>query len=429
MNLRLLPERIVGWAYRATKIGLFEIVHLLMRPVWCCQSLVWLWAAPRTSDRKRRVLLLANNEMLARFAGDLAEQLVQDDRLKLYFSRPPLVDRRVSTAAVVATAGLPYVGFLEALLTRWDLIINPDHFPSALFHPGIPKIFSAHGLFTGKRVRGALYEYGHRARRWNGRPVYQRILASGPIERRCALHFAPLLARTIAVTGSVQVDGLLKLNRRRDTVRETLGIPAGQKTLIVMSSWGPNCLLQRDGERVLSHVQALADEYTVFLAAHRNNFFRGKSGKRNWQRFRSELATSGVRVLDSRDDWWQYLVAADIAVCDFTSLSLYFAQCVRPMVFVSIREADFFPGSPLMQVYEISPKLTDPCRLRGVLAHAEQHYPLDELRRIAEQTVSFRGDAANRIRATVAETLGLPPKSPTSPMACEEVNEATSNAS
>ncbi len=418
MSWRCTPESFVAWTWRATKIGLYECAHLLIRPVWWCLSLVWLWPTARNSGDRRRILLLANNEMLALFAADLSADLAQDDRIELSFSSPAFVDRRVPNSQVVANAGLPQVGFLRALVTRWDLIINPDHFPSALFHPRIPKIFSAHGLFTGKRVRGALYEYGPRARRWNGRPIYKKIFASGAIERDCALRSAPSLAPVVAVTGSLQVDKLLTLNRRRDEIRKELAIPAGRKTLIVMSSWGPNCLLQRDAQRLFPVVRELTDEYHVFLAAHRNNFFRGASADRDWQGFRAEMTASGVTVLDAGDTWWPYLVAADIALCDYTSLSLYFAQLVRPIVFVKIQENDFFPGSPLLQLYEISPRLTEPQRLRSILAQAEHRYPLEKLRHIAEQTVSFREGAANRIRAAVAETVGLPSTTATSPNGC-----------
>lgn len=388
-------------------LAALRIAERFMRPVWWAMS---LWRAVarrrRSGQRPRRVLLVAHNELMVRYLSEVVAALGNDPRMELRFARSPLVDRHVPSSVIAERLAVPTLSFGRALFQWWDLIISADHFPSSLFHPTIAKMFISHGLYSGKRFGENDYIYGERTFYAGGKLLYSVMLAAGEWEHRCALAVNPRLDGVVRVAGEMLVDRLLEHQELRGQIRERLGVGRDQRVLLIMSSWGERSLVQTVGRKLIEQAERLTGEYYVLVSIHPNNYTRGDRTS-ELQDFLSSKTGTRLHVVGQFEPWFEFLTAADVAISDHTSLCLYFAQLVRPLIFVPCDISAFTEGSPLPRLYEKLPKLDTVVDLNDALRTILADYPMHDLEDESRRMVSFKGEAHFNVRKIANELLEL----------------------
>ncbi|MCW2786891.1 MAG: hypothetical protein JWP74_3408 [Marmoricola sp.] len=113
----------------------------------------------------------------------------------------------------------------------------------------------------------------------------------------------------------------------RATVRARLGIAAGQKAVLYAPTWRENLATGFRAAEAVHHLDveaataALGDDYVLLLRGHR---------------FHAPTGSKGSRVIDvtAYPDINDLILAADVAVLDYSSLRFDFALTGRPMVFL-----------------------------------------------------------------------------------------------
>lgn len=384
------------------------IVRSLLPLFWRLQSLRWPPRARRAeADSRKHVLLTAHNELMARYLREVADIVGQDRRVELALARAPFVDRGVPLEEIESRLGAPAIPFGRALMKEWDLVISADHYPAFLFHPRIKKLFVSHGIAVGLIREGSDYVYGERSITRSGEPLYAKMFAAGPAEQAFALGVNPRLEGAVSVVGSIETDAFLARNRRREEIRADLGVDPSDTVVIIMSTWGERSLIETVGLSLVEEAKRLEDGFHFILTIHPNNYTRAARG-RDWSRFMAEQRGDRVSVVGPREPVFDYLVAADIAVTDYTSLALYFAQLVRPLVFVRIDRSRFAADAPILRLYDLCPKLDEVSDLRHRLEEALKSYPLRRLEELAGETVAYRGRARQRVAEEIYGLLGLP---------------------
>jgi hypothetical protein len=385
---------------------LLPAVNVLITPLWWVLTAIWIASRrlPTSKRRVKQVLLVTHNELMARYLREVADLIRDDEGIALNVARAPFADSAVPLEQIVKRVEATPVPFWRALTRRWDLIVFADHYPASLFHPRIKKLFVSHGLFAGIILGGSNYIYGARAVRRTGVPMFSKMLASGPAEARCALNINPVLEDTLAFVGSPTVDRLRERARRRAEIRAALGIGTDDVVVMMMSSWGEQSLIQTVGTSLVEAAQGLTDRYHFILTIHPNNYTRA-ADETDWAAFMARQAGPRFSVVGQYDDWEDFVVAADIGVTDYTSLALYLAQRLRPLIFVPVDLSRFVPGAPIALLYEFSPKLDDVGDLDRSLREALSEFSVEKATELARDVVAYPGEGDERMRREILDLL------------------------
>lgn len=388
----------------------YPLAKVLVRPLWWVVSLrmrirsLFGISETKSGGPSRQVLLTAYNHLTARYIAQTADLLRQDDRISLTLTRPPFADRQVPLSEIQDAVDTPYISFWRALLRPWDLLVSADHYPASMFHPKIRKIYVPHGFFAGMSYEGLCYEYGTRAVRRNGRPVFDTMIASGELERQAAIRSNDVMDGVVKVVGDPQVDRLLEQQPRYADIRSELGITPDQRAVLIMSTWGPDSLIETIGPKLLKEARELQGEYRFLLTIHPNNYTRSE---RRWHDFLQRQQESGIIVIGPDESWMDYLIAADAAIADYTSLGLYFAQLVRPLIYVEIDRTRFVSEAPIHRLLSFSPQLGDFDSLEEALASTFGGYPLSDLERVTSEILANRGTSAEWLLAELYDAISL----------------------
>ncbi len=339
-------------------------------------------------DGARRLLFVAKYPLSLFYACHQVELLKDDPNLTFYITSPRktrnICRREIDRMGVKAR----YVNLWDAITTDWDLISFPHHCLGALFHPSIPKLFTAHGLENGKKIlRDTAYTYSWKAILRDQESYYTRFFATSRDEFDIASadRHGRAFTNKIIVTSQALALKLHEKNRDREKIRSDLGIKSNErKAILIMSTWGGDSLLRTMGPAIADEALRLNTKYRFFVFAHAHNFQHKKA-----LTILNGIKAKGMEVIDpGPSSWIPYAVAADLAVSDKTSLSLYFSLLHKPILFTRIGEDEFVEGSPFMKLYNVSPKLIDPENLKNqietclrsdyscrVKAFAEQTFP------------------------------------------------------
>ncbi len=173
-------------------------------------------------------------------------------------------------------------------------------------------------------------------------------------------HF-PHLAASIAITGDPKIDLLLRENERRPEIRKQYGYREGEIVVLVMSTWGPLSLFASLGEAFLAEMRELSKRYRFIFSIHPNNFFWKDYPdiiRRAWNTL--NLQEEGLLIIPPSTRWEPYMVCADVAVSDHTSMALYYTQLHRPLIAVKVRDYKFPVNHTLNRLWELLPLLSAP---------------------------------------------------------------------
>jgi len=301
------------------------------------------------------------------------------------------------------------IGNWKLHLKQWDLVIIADHLCSHdisgwnLF--SWPTLRIPHGM-AGKRVEGELYAFGSKCYDENGRIRYTRMFVYSEAERRKAIEMDHEFSKKVFVVGNLKSDRLLEKSRDRDEIRHQLGIANGEILVLIVSTFGPNCLLNMMGGALLSELRRLFGQFRFALSIHPMEYLSKSTGECSWGERLRTLRAEGLLVLDPGEDWEPYVVASDVILTDHTSLSLYGLALRHPYVYVPVHETMVDKDGLTWQLMAISPTLRpDASNLKECLMQALNEYPLEKLKELNENFCSYPGEAKARTQQAVYDML------------------------
>jgi len=355
----------------------------------------------------KRILLVAKYRLSIYYAFHHVELLEDDPRLTFYITSPRKMRNTCLHEIHRMGMNIRYVNLWNAITSNWNLISFPHHCLGALFHPSIPKIFIAHGLENGKKIlRDTAYTYSWKAILHNQETYYTRFFATSRDEFHIAAadKHGKAFANKIVVTSEAMALTLLDKNRHREKVRSDLGIKSNErKVVLIMSTWGGKSLLRTIAPAIIDTAASLNTKYRFFVFAHAHNF-RNKKGLT----ILNAIKAIGMDVIDpGPSSWIPYAVAADLAISDKTSLSLYFSLLHKPLMFTQIGEEEFVEGSPFMRLYNVSPKLIDPRDLEKQIETCLRSDYSGRVKVFAEQTFP-RIDQKDHLKSAIHDCMRSP---------------------
>lgn len=374
---------------------LFRVVHPLLRRL------------PNVS-RKRHILLVSNGAQMVEHLAELWELFKDDQNLTfclLLWYEPQYGElERVVHKLPIRIVGLPKLHF-----THWDLVITADHLVSHhwsgwnLFSWPILRI--PHGA-VGKRVEGELYAFGSRCYDKNRNIPYTRIFVYSENERRIAIEMDPQFSEKIVVVGNLKSERLLEKSRSRDEIRHQLGISQDETLVFMVSTYGPNCLLNTVGDALFSEARRVSGKFRFALSIHPIEHMAKREAESDWHESLLTLKNDGFLVLECGEDWENYLVACDVILTDHTSLTSYGVALGKPYIYTPFPESVTEKHGLTWHVMPISPILrADASNLVECLMFGINEYRLEKLAEILKKLGYYPGEAKNRARNGVYDIL------------------------
>ncbi|MGA4838316.1 hypothetical protein [Streptomyces sp. G45] len=243
----------------------------------------------------------------------------------------------------------------------------------------------------------------------DGVPYVDALVLSHPEQLERLRAACPEAASAAVLGGDPCFDRLLAARPHRERFRRALGVRAGQRLVLLNSTWNPESLFGDGGDDVLPSLlprltaELPADEYRLAAVLHPNIWHgHGPGQLRMWL---DRACRAGLTLVDPLHGWRQALVAADLTLGDFGSVSYYSAALGTPVLLGAADERGLGADSPVAAFVRAAPRL-DPHRpLRPQLdAALARHEPLPGP---AELTSSAPGRAAELLRRAFYRLMGL----------------------
>ncbi|MFH8343217.1 hypothetical protein [Streptomyces sp. NPDC018045] len=341
---------------------------------------------------------------------------------------------------LLADAGLPVLPWDQAVETPVDLAVSASYGGELERVKGKLAILS-HGIGYNKRL--STPDTGHRtpdtghrtpdtgsrepgagpdavrapvfglSPEWllrDGEPIATATVLSHP-EQLARLRYAcPPAARTAVLAGDPCFDRLLSALPHRDSFRRTLGVSAGQRLVVVNSTWGPRSLFGDANDVLPWLLESLTrelpvDSYRRCAVLHPNIWHgHGPGQVRAWLR---HAERAGLTVVPPLGPWRQVLAAADAVIGDHGSVTYYAAAIGTPVLLGAFPEEDLDPASPVAELGRMAPRLRPyeplPRQLDALLA---RHHP-DRYAQLTALASSSPGASAALLRRTFYGLMGL----------------------
>ncbi|MFJ4096050.1 hypothetical protein ACIPYS_31055 [Kitasatospora sp. NPDC089913] len=374
------------------------------------------WA---TRGRCRRVLLVVHNVTAATRLIDVLPLFRDDLRLQVLATCTGSSPFQSGVAELLASTGVPVLPWEQALSTPVDLAVSASLGGQLDLLKGTLAILS-HGAGYNKTL--AAPDTGHRTPdtvfglgpEWiltaGGTPVADAMVFSHPEQIARLAESCPEALPTAVLAGDPCFDRILAARHHRDRYRRALGVHPGQRLVLLNSTWNPTSLFGDSGpEDVLPLLlprltsELPADEYRVAAVLHPNIWHGHGPGQiRLWL---DRARRAGLALVDPLEGWRQALIAADVVLGDFGSVSYYAAACGTPVLLGAADPDALGTESPVAAFVRSAPRLDPysalPPQLDELLT---EHRPLDGPDRL---TSSAPGQAAALLRGLFYRMIGI----------------------
>jgi hypothetical protein len=367
-----------------------------------------------TGCSSRTVLVVVHSVTAGTRLADVTPLLESDLRVHVVFTAAPS-SFPAGTIEFLRRLGAVVVPWQQAVRERFDLAVAA--FYGRLEQLRAPVLTLPHGVGYSKyptRWEG----YGPPAARaawglerqqlvYHGRVVpaaiglahHERV---AQLKRSC-----PEAVAAAFVAGDPCFDRLVASLPLRDTYRRALGVSAGQKLVVVSSTWGEGSLLGRYRDLIPRLVTELPrDEYRVVAILHPNVWhFYGPWQVLAWY---ADAVRGGLGLLPPEEGWRAALAAADLVVGDHGSVTYYAASIGVPVLLAAFPEDDVDPDSAVRTLGTVAPKLSLDRPFLPQLVDAPNAYSTDIHAALARGVTSVPRQSARVIRREMYRLMRLP---------------------
>lgn len=357
--------------------------------------------------RGKDVLFVIRNELMFDYALPIYQILKKEPGVRCWFC---YFDRFQFKNLKLLQKEFPlrWISYRWAEVIKWDLVIMPDQGP--YIRKDIPKIYSDHGVPTGKMVKGHPYVFGPKSLDEKGEIIYQKIFTPSHFMAERIRRLYPSFSSRLRVTGNLLSDELLtyREHRRLEDLRR-LHFREDRKTIMLASTWGPHSMFQYLDYGFRKAVESISPFYNVIISLHFLNYVQ-----RSYEGFKGLIVEDifrdipkGVYITGPSESGNRYLPLADLLVTDHTSLGLYFPVLRRPIIFYDNPEMVYSPHSLIYDLRKAAYNVKDLSNLTWDIEQCFETFDEIKMRLLSEKIFSYPGRAAKRYKEEIFDSLGL----------------------
>lgn len=364
-----------------------------------------LWDTFRS---RRRVLAVGRTIASTTRVMDVLALLDDDPRIDLWSTIVPGSEFAHGVNDFFDGVGLPVLPWRQAVETRFDLAVaasaNGD-----LHDLRGPLMLLPHGAGHNKHDPGdrrRLADLSDDRLVRNGEPVPSLLMLPGVDSMEQLRRFCPQVVPRARIAGDLTAQQLRSHRRLRSGYRTALGVSAGQRLVVVSSTWGPQSTLGQDVELLARLLAELpVDEYRVALIVHPN--VAARHGDFNLRRRLRRALDAGLILIPSTAGWQATVCAADCVLGDSGSTTFYAAD-VAPVVISAHSPNEYPAGGPMEALIGLLPRLDVDAPLRPQVDDAMEGWKPDEVGAVLHRSIAYDEDAAARFHGALYELLELP---------------------
>jgi hypothetical protein len=213
------------------------------------------------------------------------------------------------------------------------------------------------------------------------------------------------------LAGDPCFDRILAALPYRERFRRALGVRPAQRLVVLNSTWNPTSLFGDAGAEDVFPLllrrcaaELPLDEFRLAAVLHPN--IAAGHGQGQLRMWLDGARRAGLALVDPLRDWRQALIAADLVVGDFGSVTYYGAALGKPVLLGAVDPEALDPGSPVAAFTRAAPRLDVHA---PVLPQIEEslrtHRPLAWT---ADLATSAPGGSAELLRALFYRLIGVP---------------------
>ncbi|MFJ1748058.1 hypothetical protein ACIOJD_17685 [Streptomyces sp. NPDC088116] len=398
------------------------------------------WA---TRGRCLRVLFVVHNVTSATRLLDVLPLFRDDLRVQLLATCTGSSPFQAGVAELLAGTGVPVLPWEQAVDLPVELAISAS-FGGQLHRIDGRLTVLSHGVGYNKRL--ATPDTGHRtpdtgrpspdpdpdpdpvaappvfgmSPEWllsDGSPIADAMVLSHPEQLERLRAACPEAASTAVLAGDPCFDRIRAALPQRERFRRALDVRAGQRLVLLNSTWNPDSLFgDSGGEDLLPSLlprltaELPADEYRPVAVLHPNIWNGHGPGQiRAWT---DRARRGGLALVDPLEGWRQALIAADVVIGDTGSVSYYAAALGTPVLLGAGSAHGLDARSPVAAFVRQAPRLAPSAPLRAQLdalldgpGPRPEHLPAPGP---AELVSSVPGEAATLLRRHFYQLIGAP---------------------
>ena len=192
----------------------------------------------------------------------------------------------------------------------------------------------------------------------------------------------------------------------RESYRSAFGLGERQRLVVVSSTWGEKSLFGQCPELPMRLAEQLPlDEFRIALALHPNVWFGHSPGQlTTWL---ADCARAGIVVLPPEEGWRAALIASDLTIGDYGSVTFYSAAQRTPVLLATHPTELLDPDSPIAALLAAAPHLDPKRELLDQVRDTITNYSPDQYAHIVEQTTSEPGRSHALLRRAIYWELRL----------------------
>ena len=372
----------------------------------------------QTIRYERRLLVVVHNVTAATRLLDVLPLVTEDRRIQTFYTCPGSSAFTPGTAEFLAERDLPTIPWRVAVARKFDAAIAASH-GGPLHKLGKPLIILPHGMGYNKLLKpetgnrkpetGKRFPVFGLGADWllhNGRLIPSVLVLSHAEQRQRLARSCPEALPVALIAGDPCFDRVMLSAPLRESYRHAFGLAEHQRLVVVSSTWGEKSLFGRCPDLPMQLAEQLPlDEFRIAVALHPNIWFGHSPGQlRAWL---AEWARAGIVVVPPEEGWRAALIASDLVIGDYGSVTFYAAAQGAPLLLASHPAELLDPDSPIAALLAAAPHV-DPKRhlldqARDAIA---QHAP-EQYAHITAQTTSAPGRAHVLLRRAIYRQLRL----------------------
>lgn len=346
---------------------------------------------------------------------DILPLLESDHRIQTVFTVAPAVNGSVCHGAeeFVRSRGGLVIPWCQAVHTEFDMILAASRAGVAELHGRtllVPHGSGARGPRLRARSSGADASPVHGLDRTElthrGRVLSHSLALTHEDELGVLRESCPEAVPAAVVAGDICHDRLIASLPYRERYRAAFGVHEGQRLIVVTSTWQPESTLGRHPDlldRLLTELPR--SDFRVAAVLHPNIWHvHGPFQVRAWL---ADSLVDGLLLLPPDEGWRAALVAADLIVGDYGSVTRYGAAIGAPVLLTEFPRHDLRPGSVAEVLDRNAPHLR---RDRPLVAQVWDAMAADRSWQgaLTGMMTSRPGQAGAILRATAYRLLGMP---------------------
>lgn len=350
---------------------------------------------------QKRILILATSETTVIRLAELIEAAVSDWRVQIAFTIPiPRARNSVNLEQTIQRHHLPFVPWDLAVAESFDLAIVASTLEERP-ELDIPLLMLCHGPGRTKTI--SLPQRSKNHRNWlidRKNPSSRRIIGA---VNQAEADFFGANCETF-VLGDPVFDSLLNSLHRKNEFKSALRV--GKRKLIVVSStWHDDSLIGSLPELLETLLAKYPyDEYAFALVLHHAVWNAHPEWQiKTWLR---EPLRSGLILVNPEKSWQAAIVAADMFIGDYGSVSLYANLLNSPCCFVNL------PEGGLNQEYAIVQATNYASHARGIedierFIDNPPTKPMEQIEEAREESFANLGCSIQALSEKIFGLIGL----------------------